>query len=197
MKICISAASGSLDAPIDPRFGRCVYFVIVDPDTMKYEAIPNEAMGAMGGAGIQAAQSAASKGVSAVITGQVGPNAFQVLSAAGIKIFTGAYGTVRSAIEMYKKGQLQESSGASVGAHFGMGMGGGRGMSRGGGRGMGRGGGRGMGMGPFGYEPQAPPPVMPPVEMPKEAETQMLENQMKMLESSLEQIKARLNELKK
>jgi predicted Fe-Mo cluster-binding NifX family protein len=77
MKICVSAAANSLDALIDPRFGRCPYFVIVDSENKQFEAIPNMASGAMGGAGIQAAQTIASKGVKVLITGSIGPNAFQ------------------------------------------------------------------------------------------------------------------------
>ena len=123
MKICVTASSGSLDAPVDPRFGRCQYFVIVYSDTMDFEAMPNMGIDTMGGAGIKAAQTVANKGVEVVITGHVGPNAFQTLSAAGIKVITGAFGTVRDVIEMYKSGQLKATSGATVGEHFGMGMG--------------------------------------------------------------------------
>jgi len=127
MKICVSATANSLDASVDPRFGRCPYFLIVDSETMQFEAIPNMASGAMGGAGIQAAQIIAGKGVKAVITGNVGPNAFQALSAARIQIITGAYGTVREAVEKYKKGELKGISAPTVGGHFGMGAGRGRG----------------------------------------------------------------------
>ena len=130
MKICVSATANSLDAPVDPRFGRCQYFLIVDSETMQFEAIPNMASGAMGGAGIQAAQIIAGKGVKALITGNVGPNAFQALSAAGIQIITGAYGTVREAVEKYKKGELKGISAPTVGGHFGMGAGRGRGWRR-------------------------------------------------------------------
>jgi len=133
MKICVSSTADSLDALVDPRFGRCPYFIIVDLDTMQFEVVPNVASGAMGGAGIQAAQIIVSKGVKVVITGNVGPNAFQALSAAGIKIITGAYGTVREVIEKYKRGDLKETGSPTVGGHFGigMGMGGGRGWRRG------------------------------------------------------------------
>jgi len=130
MKICVSATANSLDAPVDPRFGRCQYFLIVDSETMQFEAVPNMASGAMGGAGIQAAQIIAGKGVKALITGNVGPNAFQALSAAGIQIITGAYGTVREAVEKYKKGELKGISAPTVGEHFGMGAGRGRGWRR-------------------------------------------------------------------
>ena len=128
MKICISASAGSLDAQVDPRFGRCPYFMIVDSETMEFEAIPNTVAGAMGGVGIKAAQVVASKGVKVVVTGNVGPNAFQALSTAGIEIVVGAFGTVREAIEAYKRGELKEASTSTVRGHFGMGMG--RGMGR-------------------------------------------------------------------
>jgi len=131
MKICVSAASNSLDSPIDPRFGRCPYFVIVDSETMQFEAVPNMASGATGGAGIQAAQTIAGKGVKVLMTGNVGPNAFQALSAAGIKIVTGASGTVREVVEKYKRGELSETGAPTVRGHFGMGIGRGSGRGRG------------------------------------------------------------------
>jgi predicted Fe-Mo cluster-binding NifX family protein len=128
MKICVTATANSLDAQIDPRFGRCSYLVIVDSETMQFEAIPNMAAGAAGGAGIQAAQTIASKGVKLLVTGNVGPKAFQALSAAGIEIATGAFGTVREAVEKYKRGELSKTGAPTVGGHFGMGgRGGGRG----------------------------------------------------------------------
>ncbi len=124
MKICISAASAdTIDAPIDPRFGRCPYFIIVDSETMQLEAIPNTAFSGMSGAGILAAQTIASKGAEVLITGNIGPNAFQALSAAGIKIVTGAFGTVREVIEKYKKEELKEMDSPTVGGHFGVGRG--------------------------------------------------------------------------
>ena len=131
MKICVTASADGLDAQLDPRFGRCPYFVIVESETMKFETVANTASGAMGGAGIQAAQTVASKGVEVLITGNVGPNAFQALSAAGIKIVTGAVGTVREAVERYKRGELKgETSAPTVRGHFGMGMGRGRSQKR-------------------------------------------------------------------
>ncbi len=123
MKICVSATGNNLDAPIDPRFGRCFYLIVVDPENMQFEAIPNTAAGATGGAGIQAAQTAVNKGVKVVITGNVGPNAFGSLSAAGIEIVTGASGTVKEVIEKFKKGQLGKTGLPTVNGHFGVGGG--------------------------------------------------------------------------
>ena len=120
MKIAVSSKSNNLDSEIDPRFGRCSYFLIVDTDTMCFESISNESSMASGGAGIQAAQTVAKTGAKAVVTGNMGPNAFQTLSAAGIMVFTGATGTIKEAIEKYKKGELKKIESASVGSHFGL-----------------------------------------------------------------------------
>jgi predicted Fe-Mo cluster-binding NifX family protein len=139
MKIAMSATGRTLDAEIDPRFGRCQYFIIVDPDTMQFEAVENSSAMAAGGAGISAAQMIAGKGVEAVLTGNCGPNAYQVLSAAGIKVITGVSGKVRDALQDYKSGKLQASSQPNVPGHFGLGSGGGMGGGRGMRRGMGGG----------------------------------------------------------
>jgi predicted Fe-Mo cluster-binding NifX family protein len=123
MKICVTSTSNTLNAQIDPRFGRCSYLIIVDSETMRFEAIPNMAAGATGGAGIQAAQTITKKDVKLVITGNVGPNAFGALSAANIEIMTGASGTVKEVIEKYKKGELQKTGSPTVDRHSGMGRG--------------------------------------------------------------------------
>jgi len=120
MKICVTSEGNSLDSKVDPRFGRCQYFIIVDTDTLQFKAIQNPNTEAMGGAGIQSAQLVASKQIKAVLTGNVGPNAFQTLQAAGIDIFTGASGTVRETIEKYKKGEFKLTQKPSVGSKFGM-----------------------------------------------------------------------------
>ena len=132
MKIAITSSGDNLDSQMDPRFGRCQYFVIVDPDTMDFEAMPNESAMASGGAGIQAAQTIVNIGINTLITGNVGPNAFEVLSAAGIETMTGASGTVRHALELYKSGSLQSAAGATVSSHAGMpAMGSGQGAAQG------------------------------------------------------------------
>ena len=120
MKVGISSTGENLDANVDQRFGRCKYFLIVDTESMEFEVLSNENAMASGGAGIQTAQTIANKGVDAVLTGNVGPNAFQTLSAAGIKVFTGASGTIKESIEKYKKGELKETEAPNVGSHSGM-----------------------------------------------------------------------------
>jgi predicted Fe-Mo cluster-binding NifX family protein len=121
MKICVSAVAASLDAHVDPRFGRCHHFVIVDSDAMTFEAVPNEAAQNAGGAGIQAAQAVVNRKVDVVLTGNIGPKAFHALSAADVKIVTGASGTVREAVEEYIKGELPAIGHPTVNDHFGVG----------------------------------------------------------------------------
>ena len=129
MKVAISSSGKDLDSQIDPRFGRCQYFIFVDPETMEFEASENEGLMASGGAGVQAAQLIVQKGAGSLITGNLGPNAASALSASGIKVHLVSGGTVKEVMEAFKAGKLQEASGATVPPHFG--MGGGRGMGRG------------------------------------------------------------------
>jgi predicted Fe-Mo cluster-binding NifX family protein len=123
MRIAVSANGSSLDAEVDPRFGRCQYFIIVDPETMEFEVVNNSGAMAGGGAGISTAQMIAGKGVDAILTGNCGPNAFQVLSAAGIKVTTGVSGKVQDAVRDYKAGKYQATSQPNVPGHFGTGRG--------------------------------------------------------------------------
>jgi len=119
LKVCLSSTANNLDAQLDPRFGRCAYLLIVDTETLQFEAIPNLATGSTGGAGIQAAQTITNKGANILITGNIGPNAFRALSAANTEIITGASGTIREVIEKFKKGELRKTNAPTVGDHFG------------------------------------------------------------------------------
>ena len=99
MKIVVTANGMDLDAPASPVFGRCPTYVFVDTETMGFEAVDNPAMSASGGAGIQAAQFVIEQGARAVLTGNVGPNAFNVFQAANVPIYLLTGGTVREAVE--------------------------------------------------------------------------------------------------
>ena len=188
MRVAISATGSTLDAEVEPRFGRCPYFIIADPDTMQFEGVENSSAMQAGGAGISTGQMIASKGVQVVLTGNCGPNAYQVLSAAGIQVITGVSGKIRDAIQAYKSGQLQATSQSNVAAHSGMGggMGMGRGMGRGMGKGMGMGGGMGAGIMPVAGP--APQPASP------EQEIEALKTQTQMLAQQLSEIQRRIEE---
>ncbi|MCG6879202.1 MAG: NifB/NifX family molybdenum-iron cluster-binding protein [Deltaproteobacteria bacterium] len=120
MKIAVSSNGNNLDSLIDPRFGRCAYFLLVDTGDMNFKAFDNESIALGGGAGIRAAQFVASKGAEIILTGHVGPNAVKALKAAGIEVFVEQVGTVRKAIERYKSGTLESTHTANVSDHYGM-----------------------------------------------------------------------------
>ncbi|MGB2821491.1 MAG: NifB/NifX family molybdenum-iron cluster-binding protein [Phycisphaerae bacterium] len=171
MKVAVTATEPSPDGRVDPRFGRCPFFIIIETDDMGFEAIANPNVALGGGAGVQSAQLVAEKGAKFVLTGNCGPNAYQTLSAAGIGVIVGCSGTAAEVVERFKSGQLRSAGEPNVASHFGTGAspgpagvqpvtaqpdptsGSGMPMSAGGGRGggmgrgMGQGGGRGRGMG--------------------------------------------------
>lgn len=120
MKICVTSQGETLDAEMDPRFGRCRYFIFVETDTLAYTAVENANVEFSGGAGIQSGQLAISQGAKAVLTGNMGPNAFQTLQAGGLSVYTGLSGSVRDAVEKFKGGALKPTGNPNVGSKFGM-----------------------------------------------------------------------------
>jgi predicted Fe-Mo cluster-binding NifX family protein len=208
MKIAVTTTGQNLDSQLDPRFGRCAYYLVVDSDDMSFEVYPNESASMGGGAGIQSAQFLASKGVQAVITGNCGPNAVQTLSAAGIELFAGHAGTAREIVAKFKKGEFRPTSEPTVASHSGMGpgagygagggMGGGGGMRQG--MGAGRGMGRGMGGGPTMSGVDGLPGRSKPMEkgsrsVSKNSELEILKKKADDINKQLEGIIARINKL--
>jgi predicted Fe-Mo cluster-binding NifX family protein len=187
MKIAVSSTGPSLDAEAEPRFGRCPYFIIAETETKEFEAMDNASAMAAGGAGISAAQTIANKGVQAVLTGHCGPNAHQVLSAAGIQIITGVSGKVRDAIDAFRSGKFTASQQPNVPDHYGMSA------TQGSTGGMGRGMGKGCGGG-RGRTAQAGPAV------PQASAVQDLEElkgQAQILAQQLEDLQRRIGEMEK
>jgi predicted Fe-Mo cluster-binding NifX family protein/ferredoxin len=219
MKIAVTSTGPTLDDNVEARFGRCPYFLVIDTDTMQFEAIENPNIALGGGAGIQSAQLMSEKGVITVLTGNCGPNAFNVFGQAGIQVIVGVSGPVRNAVEQFKTGALSSASGPNVACHFGMnatptaptatgqpgtnpmGQGVGRagfGMGRGGGMGRGRGMGRGMDM----AAPMGMPSTDPAAGFPEDAglqnpdqELANLKQQAEMLEQQKQQLNQRITQL--
>lgn len=117
MKVVVSAQASSLDAPVSPVFGRCPVLILVDSETMAFEAVPNPAISEGGGAGVSSAQWVINCGAQAVLTGNLGPNAFAVLQAAGVPGYLVSAGTVRQAVEAFRAGWLQAMEQASTSGH--------------------------------------------------------------------------------
>jgi len=218
MKIVISSTGPSLDSEVDPRFGRCQYFMIIDLDDMSFEALPNKNLAQGSGVGIQSAKLVADRGAKAVLTGNIGPNAQDVLAEIGVDVITGVSGTVGEKAQQYANGKLQPTSQPNArvtpvlqadanqsrrpraqqtpntgpGMGRGMGMGGGRGM----GCGCGKGGGRGMGMGRgMGRALSAPTAMTSLGEMTGKDELAGLKQDARTLREEMQAIERRIKEL--
>lgn len=105
MKIAITSRGETLDAALDPHFGRCATFIVIETDDLRFEAIQNESATRGGGAGIHAAEQLAALGVRMVLTGSCGPNAQRTLAAAGIEVIEGCEGDVAETITRFKAGR--------------------------------------------------------------------------------------------
>jgi predicted Fe-Mo cluster-binding NifX family protein len=119
MKICISTTGSDLASSVDPLFGRAQRYIIVDTETKAFECIENPAAMAGGGAGTRASRLVIDRGVQAVLTGNIGPNAFAVLQAAGIAVYTGLSGSVQDAVDTLAGGSLQPVAAPTAQAHAG------------------------------------------------------------------------------
>ncbi len=119
MKIAVTVERPELDAPVDQRLGRARYVVVVDADTMAWEAIDNSHnMDLTQGAGIQAARNMLSRSPQVVLTGNCGPKAFQVFAAGGVKVVTGVKGTARDAVKGFLEGRYAPAQGPNVDGHW-------------------------------------------------------------------------------
>ncbi len=107
MKVAISVTKPKRDASLDQRFGRAAAFVTVDTTTGEYQVYPNPAVGASGGAGIQAAEFLAKKGVETVISGAFGPKAHDALRAANVEMYRAKSGTVTEIVEKFQQNDLR------------------------------------------------------------------------------------------
>ena len=115
MKIEVTSQGTDLDSPVDPRFGRAAYILIVDSETFDFDVIDNqENVNALKGAGIQAARMISEKDAEVLLTGFCGPNAFKVLKVAKIGVANNADGSVKDAVKAYLNGKLSLSEKANV-----------------------------------------------------------------------------------
>jgi predicted Fe-Mo cluster-binding NifX family protein len=174
MRIVVSSQGDNLDAEASPVFGRCPVYVFVDTETMAIEAVTNPAMNQGGGAGIQAAQFVVNQGAEAVLSGNLGPNAFDVLQAARVPGYLIAEGTVGQAVEAYREGRLRSMAGPNVVAHAGM----------------------GPGMRP-GRDAPPTTDAAPPADASREVELAELGETLKSLRQQLAETMARIEELEK
>ncbi len=109
MRIAISITAGGTEGKVSGRFGRCPFFMIYDIESGEYEVIPNPATAMSGGAGSKAAEIIIEKDCEAIISGNIGPNAYRALKAANVKMYTAQDGSnIEETIEKFKNGELEE-----------------------------------------------------------------------------------------
>lgn len=119
MKIAVTACGKEMESTVDSRFGRAQWFLIVDIESGEFEALDNsQNLDLPQGAGVQSAQLITRYNVEALLTGHCGPKAFRTLSAAGVKVYIGASGTVRETLEKFKSGELAASTQPDVEGHW-------------------------------------------------------------------------------
>ena len=119
MKIAVTSNGKDLSAQVDPRFGRCDHFIIIDSDTNAFDVLDNkQSLDLPQGAGIQAGKTIANAKADVLITGNCGPKAFMVLERAGIQVVTGASGTISEVVEKYKEGEFLSAKNANVDGHW-------------------------------------------------------------------------------
>lgn len=119
MKLAITSKGPHLDDAVDPRFGRAAYIIIVDPETLNFEAYDNATnANSFKGAGIQAATMVNDHGANVLMTGYCGPKAFQIIEAAEIKVVSDVTGTVKDAVDFYKRGEFEYTTAANAEAHW-------------------------------------------------------------------------------
>jgi predicted Fe-Mo cluster-binding NifX family protein len=119
VKLALTTSGDTLDAPLDPRFGRAARFLVYDLESDTFEILDNaQNLAAAQGAGVQAAETVARAGVGGLVTGHCGPKAFRVLGAAGIPVYTTDAQTVAEAVARYRAGELQAAAGADVEGHW-------------------------------------------------------------------------------
>jgi predicted Fe-Mo cluster-binding NifX family protein len=119
MKVAFTAAGADLDGPLDPRFGRAPRFIVYDIESGSREILDNtQNLNAAQGAGIQAAATIARSGAECLVTGHCGPKAFQVLGAAGVRIYLTDAPTVAEALRRFQAGEIAGASMADVDSHW-------------------------------------------------------------------------------
>lgn len=119
MKIAVTSTGTSLTSKVDPRFGRAAYILIVDSQSMDFQALDNkENVNAFKGAGIQAAGMISRSGAEVLLTGYCGPNAFKTLKAAGVKVANDVSGTVEEAVASFLKGAFAYAEDANTEGHW-------------------------------------------------------------------------------
>ena len=102
MKVCVTSYGPTLDSRVQPVFGRCAYFIFVDPESMEFESVPNPNASSSNNAAPQSAQFVVDRGISVILTDCVGANAEPILNAANVEVIPAGGNTVREAVGAFR-----------------------------------------------------------------------------------------------
>ncbi|MCK4806527.1 MAG: NifB/NifX family molybdenum-iron cluster-binding protein [Candidatus Aegiribacteria sp.] len=120
MKVIVSSTGKNVDSPISKVFGRAEYYLLVDTEDFTLKSFDNPAVNQSGGAGIQAAQFVLKKKPGSVISSNIGPNAYEVLSAGSMLCYIAKGGTVRETVEAFNREELPMMGAANADSHSGI-----------------------------------------------------------------------------
>ncbi len=117
MKIAITTLGKTQLDPVDQRFGRAEYILILDENGTQLDCIEQGSLAPASGAGIAMAQKLVDAGIDALITGHLGPNAWQVLSESDIRLYQAASGNAADNLKAFNESSLQLISAAGPAHH--------------------------------------------------------------------------------
>lgn len=119
MKIAVTSQGDTLDAQLDPRFGRAAYIIVVDTETLEFETFDNQQnKDSFKGAGIQAAAMVSDTGAEVLLTGFCGPNAFKTLETAGVKVANDQSGRIIDVVQRFKQGNTVFAEDSNTDGHW-------------------------------------------------------------------------------
>ena len=113
--VAISSAGESLDAKVQPLFGRSRFFILADPETLEWEVLDNlNNISSLQQVGVMTAQNLVRKNIRTVMTGKCGSKAFEELAAAGVQVLLDTQGTGRQALEKFIRGDFIPATSPNV-----------------------------------------------------------------------------------
>lgn len=117
MKVAVTSIGNSLESEINPVFGRCPYFIIVDIENgeIKGDLTTENPARNVPGAGNKAAEFIVKNEVETLISEAIGSNAFNILRKAGIKVYKLQSGSVKDNLKLFTEGKLGEITSSSNG----------------------------------------------------------------------------------
>jgi predicted Fe-Mo cluster-binding NifX family protein len=107
VKIAVASHGESLDDTLGAKGEPCTSFLLVDPQTMRFELVRVEPAKSNEQASVNAVRAAARSGATVVITPEIRPACCEALRALAITVALADPGlTVRQAVEKYLSGEL-------------------------------------------------------------------------------------------